>query len=544
MHSRARGQDDRNDDQTSPRHQDAVSRRGSRRAYPCSGGAPPLTRNFLPQAASRPDEVAVRGLGRSRTWAELEANTARVANGLVGAGLGVGDAVAVMASNSPEWVELILGNVRAGTRLVPINWHLTPSEAHHILMDSGARLLVTDPDHVEVAAQAAQDTSVATTLRTGDPWDSWLEGQSGEYPANDVAGGVILYTSGTTGLPKGVLRSDQSGSVADAFERYRQVGDFYRYVDGGAHLVACPLYHASPPAHVFFALTHDQSIVLMDRFDAGAALHLIEEFQVTSTHLVPTQFVRLLRLPDAVKTRFDHSSLATVYHGAAPCPDWVKRAMIDWWGPVIIEYFGSSEGTGPLIASSEEWLAHPGTVGRPGPALEVSVVDDGGNELPRGEIGTLYFRRADGAPEYLGDPDKAAGMRLGDGRFTVGDVGRIDDDGFVYLSDRKVDMIIAGGVNIYPAEIEGALLAHPAVADCAVFGVPDPEWGEAVKAAVAVSPGAEVTAEELTQWCKTRLAGFKCPRSIDFHDALPREETGKMRKRLLRAPYWESVSAD
>lgn len=279
----------------------------------------------------------------------------------------------------------------------------------------------------------------------------------------------------------------------------------------------------------------------MPGFDAEEALACIERHRVTTTHLVPTQLIRMLRLPDEVRARYDTSSLVGVWHGAAPCPEWAKRAAIEWLGPVVIEYFGSSEGTGPLIATSADWLARPGTVGRPAtPHLEVTAVDDDGTTLPPGEVGTLYFRRPDGPPAYHQSPEKTAASRLPDGRFTVGDVGWVDADGFVFLADRKVDMIISGGANIYPSETEAALSEHPAVADVAVFGIPDDEWGEQVKAAVQLVPGAEVTEAELIAFCRARIAGYKCPKSIDVHDELPREASGKLKKRLLRDAYWPS----
>jgi long-chain acyl-CoA synthetase len=488
-----------------------------------------------------PDALAVTSPRGSWSWLELEQAACRVANGLRTL-LTPGGVVAILARNRIEWVQTLLGNTRAGTRLVPLNWHLTAPEVAYILGDSGVKVLITDPEDEAVAREAAAFAGVPTVLVIGSSFDDLMSAQPAEPPAEGPGGGVILYSSGTTGRPKGILRSDQGGTVESVVRRYRRTGDFYGYEDGGAHLVACPLYHAAPPGHLLFALTHGQSAVLMERFEATDALDLITTHGITSTHMVPTQFVRLLRLPDDVRARADVSSLRTVCHGAAPCPQWVKRAMIDWLGPVIVEYFGSSEGTGPLIATSADWLAHPGTVGRPHPALEVSVVGEDGQDVAVGETGTLYFRRADGAPEYLGDPDKTRSSRLPDGRFTVNDVGWLDEDGFVYLSDRGVDLIISGGVNIYPAEVEATLSEHPAVEDCAVFGIPDDEWGEAVHAAVTLTPGTAAQPAELIEWCRGRLAAFKCPRTIDVLDALPREASGKLKKHLLRDPYWEGHS--
>ncbi len=493
------------------------------------------------RTAVDPDARAMTSPRGVWSWIELEQAACRVASGLRTL-LEPGGVVAILARNRIEWVQTLLGNTRAGTRLVPLNWHLTAPEVAYILGDSGAKVLITDPEDEAVAREAAASAGVPTVLVTGSSFDDLMSAQPAEPPAEGPGGGVILYSSGTTGRPKGILRSDQGGTVESVIRRYRRTGDFYGYEDGGAHLVACPLYHAAPPGHLLFGLTHGQSAVLMERFEAAVALDLITAHGITSTHMVPTQFVRMLRLPDEVRGRADVSSLRTVCHGAAPCPQWVKRAMIDWFGPVIVEYFGSSEGTGPLIATSEDWLAHPGTVGRPHPALEVSVVGEDGQDVAVGETGTLYFRRADGAPQYLGDPDKTRSSRLPDGRFTVNDVGWLDDDGFVYLSDRGVDLIISGGVNIYPAEVEATLSEHPAVEDCAVFGIPDDEWGEAVHAAVTLTPGAAADPAELIEWCRGQLAAFKCPRAIDVLDALPREASGKLKKHRLRDPYWEGRS--
>ena len=493
---------------------------------------------FIEPAASRPDEVAIESPDGRRSWGELELSTRRVANGLAALGLGPGERVAVLSRNRPEFIEVVLGSARAGTRFVPLNWHLTADEIAYILEDSGSRVLVCDPGHAETARAAADRAGVEHRFVAGESWDAWLAAQSTDTPENRVAGATLMYTSGTTGRQKGVVRSDQGGTVDQVFERYRRVGGIWGYRRPGVHLVACPLYHAAPPANALFGMAHGQSLVLMPSFDAEQALALVERHRVTTTHLVPTQMIRLLRLPEARRARADLSSLEAVFHGAAPCPPWAKRAMIDWLGPIVIEYFGSSEGTGPLIATSEEWLAHPGTVGKPHPALEVSAVDDAGRDLPRGGTGTLYFRRADGPPRYHGDPDKTRASRLADGRFTVGDVGWVDDDGFVYLADRKIDMIISGGANIYPSEIEAVLSQHPAVDDCAVFGVPDDEWGEQVKAAVTLRAGQTAGADALIAFCRERVAAYKCPRSVDFVDEMPREASGKLKKRLLRDRYW------
>jgi long-chain acyl-CoA synthetase len=306
--------------------------------------------------------------------------------------------------------------------------------------------------------------------------------------------------------------------------------------DAGTTLITTPLYHAFGNGVLSASLARGLSVVMAGRFDPLGTLEAIERHRITATPMVPTQFLRLLKLDDADRTRFDLSSLEWILHTAAPCPAWAKVAMIEWLGPVIYEMYGSSEGTGPTICDSHEWLAHPGTVGKASSRIEYSIVDDDGNDLPPGEVGTIYCRRSDGAPEYHGDPDKTASIQLPDGRFTVGDLGWLDDDGYLYLADRRVDLILVAGSNVYPAEIEAVLSEHPSVADVAVFGIPDPEWGEQVKA--VIEPAGEVDLDDVRRFAADRLASYKLPKSYDVVDRLPREAHGKLKKRLLRDPYW------
>lgn len=500
------------------------------------------TKSFIPQSDLTPDELAIISPERSLSWAELESRIRRIANGLAAMGIERGEMVAVLSRNRSEYLEMLLGNLRAGVRHVPVNWHLTAGEIAYILQDSGARLLVVDPTNAEVGAEAAREARVERVMVFGDEFEAWVADQDDTEPSNEFGGSPLSYTSGTTGRQKGVVRAGGDPAVADVIKNYRGIGTVWGVPDGGRHLVVCPLYHSAPPGMALMALGHGQSIVIEPGFDAERFLAVVEEQQVTTTHVVPTQIIRLLRLPDEVKQQYDTSSLVGMWHGAAPIPEWAKREAIEWLGPVLMEYFGSTEGTGPLIATSEEWLAHPGTVGRSRNSLEVSVVGDDGSTLPAGEVGVLYFKKPEGPPEYYGAPEKTAESRLSDGRFTVGDVGWMDEDGFVYLADRKIDMIIAGGVNIYPSETEAVLLSHPAVVDCAVFGIPDEEWGEQVKAAVQLAPGAQVAEDELIEFCKGQLATYKCPRSVDFQDELPREASGKLKKRVLRDKYWPSTT--
>jgi long-chain acyl-CoA synthetase len=279
--------------------------------------------------------------------------------------------------------------------------------------------------------------------------------------------------------------------------------------------------------------------VLKERFDVDDFLHTVQQYGVTTAPLVPTLIVRLAKLDDQQFSSRDLSSLQWIAHTAAPCPGWAKQRLIDMLGPIITEFYGSSEGTGPVVCTSTEWMQRPGTVGRPAPNLQVSVVNENGDDIPAMEIGTLYFKRADGAPQYHGDEAKTKAAQLPDGRFTVGDLGYLDSDGFMYLVDRRVDLILNGGVNVYPAEIEGVLSQHPSIRDVAVFGIPDAEFGQQVKAAVELEDGQSLTSDELIAWSRERLASFKCPRSVDFHDALPREAHGKLKKRILRDAYWQ-----
>ena len=345
----------------------------------------------------------------------------------------------------------------------------------------------------------------------------------------------MAYTSGTTGRPKGLEPAPQRRTAEQIVEDMARLAALYGYRRGGVHLVASTMDHGAPALHAFMAMAMGQTVVIERRFDAAEALALIERHRVTTTHLVPTQIIRLLRLPEETRQRADVSSLQAIFHGAAPCPPWAKRGAIEWLGPILVEYFGAKEGCGPFLCTSNDWLARPGTVGRAGAHIAVTVVGEDGNDLPPGEVGTLYFRRADGqTPTYRGDAAKTQASRLPDGRFTVGDMGWLDADGYLYLADRRADLILTGGVNVYPAEVESVLGQHPAVEDCAVYGVPDEEWGESVKAAVVPRAGAAITDRELIAWLRERLAHFKCPRAIDLVAELPREEIGKLKRRVLR----------
>ena len=496
--------------------------------------------NLLPRTDTHPDEVGVASTEGSYTWAGLESRARRFAAALAAEGLAAGDHWALLSHNRIEWTPLLIGNLRAGTRYVPCNWHLTASEVAYQLTDSASRLLVTDAANEDVAREAAAMAGVGRVVVIDTELEGWLDAHPDTEPPDDPAGSVQNYTSGTTGRPKGVLRSDQQGDSRSALHGTSATwGRYFHLPDHGPHLVVSPMYHALPSAFHNAALGLGQSIFFEHRFNPERFLATIEREGVTSSAVAPIHLIRLAKQFDELAGRHDLSSLVSVVHGGAPCPRWAKEVVLDWWGPVVYELFGSSEGTGPLRVDPDEWRRLPGTIGRPAPFLRVAAFDDDDERLPDGQTGTLYFQRDDGRPEYVGASDKTAANRLPGGWFTVGDVGWIDAEGYVFLADRKIDMIISGGTNIYPAEVEAVLIEHPAVADCAVFGIPDGEWGEQVKAAVQFEPGATAGADELIGWCRERLAGYKCPKTVDVHKAMPREATGKLKKRHLRDVYWE-----
>jgi long-chain acyl-CoA synthetase len=494
---------------------------------------------IFPAAAREPDATALCDGVRRRSWAELDDRVRRMAGFLRDeAGLAPGDHLALLLSNRAEGVEALLGGIFAGLWVTPINWHLAPDEVAYVLRDSGARLVVTEDCFAGHA-----DAMPAEAVRVGDELERALARASdAPFDPDGPVGGNMIYTSGTTGRPKGVKRA-RPASLGAALAGWRAYGTRVGLDGSGPHLVTGPLYHAAPLMFAVYDQVNGAPISLMPRWDAADCLARLADEAVAHTHLVPTMFVRLLRLPDEVRAGFDAPALRLVLHGAAPVSPSVKRRMLDWWGPVLVEYWGATEGGVTTLVDSEEWLAHPGTVGRPLPGFEVWAADERGRRLPPGESGLLWARHGsqERVFEYHGDPEKTAGAHPEPGVFSIGDVGQVDAEGRVFLSDRASNTIISGGVNIYPAEIEHVLAEHPAVADVGVFGVPDEEWGESVKAAVELGPGHEPSpdlAAEILAFARARLARYKVPRSVDFEDELPRDTTGKLYVRRLRDRYW------
>jgi long-chain acyl-CoA synthetase len=430
---------------------------------------------------------------------------------------------------------------------VAVNPALSGAEIRGIVDHSGAALVVVHEQYTDRVEELTGAETIRLRVSVGGaipgftPFEELVDGHPTTVPDDRVLGGPITYSSGTTGKPKAIIRPlpDTVGpsEYADAMKSF---GHAFRFQPlEGVHLVSAGMHHGGCQSFYFGALHVGQALAIMPRFDPEETLAMIERHRVTTAYMVPTQFVRLLRLPDDVRTRYDHSSLQAVVHSAAPCPLEIKQQLFDWWGPVIWETYGGMEGAA-TIAKPHRWLEKPGTVGRPIAGMRVRILDDDGNELPAGEVGNVFLEPDRPTFEYRDDPELMASVMRGRA-FTIGDVGYLDDDGYLFLRDRAKDMIISGGVNIYPAEVEGALSAHPLVGDVAVIGIPDPEWGEQVKAVVELAngtPPSDELADELIEFCRQRLGRFKCPRSVDFRDDLPRTDGGKLLKRLLREEYW------
>ena len=502
-------------------------------------------------AATAPDRAAVvmATSGRRSTYAELEDRSVRLAHVFRAAGLGVGDTVALLADNRIEAFEVYWAAIRSGLYLTAVNRHLSAGEVDYIVRDSRAKVLVVSDELADLVGELGEQPNVVLRLAFDgslpgfDDYGSALARSSPEEPADQPHGADLLYSSGTTGRPKGVrvpLPERQVGEPGDLLTPVLE--GLYGFGPEMVYLSPAPVYHAAPLR--FAAAVHKLggTVVMMERFESEAALRAIEQCGVTHSQWVPTMFVRMLKLDDAVRARYDLSTHRVAIHAAAPCPVQVKRAMIDWWGPVLYEYYASTEGIGMTFIDSREWLEKPGSVGRAALGT-VRICGDGGEELPAGSTGTVYFEREDEtAFEYLGDPDKTRSARhpRHANWFTTDDVGHVDEDGYLFLTDRKSFMIISGGVNIYPQEVEDVLALHPALVDVAVIGVPDEEMGEAVRAVVQPAPDVEPGPElegQLLEYVRARIARYKAPRAVDFVDELPRTPTGKLVKGELRRRY-------
>ncbi|EFC84296.1 acyl-CoA synthetase [Parafrankia sp. EUN1f] len=507
---------------------------------------------FAARFADKP-AVIIAETGERLTYRELEDNSLRLARYLYDAGFRRGDHLALLADNTPQAYEVYWAAVRSGFYITAVNWHLAVPEISYIVNDCGARVLIASAALRDVAATVVRDTpAVDLRLMFGaqaqprgslpggfGSYEAALAGASPEPLPAQPRGADMLYSSGTTGRPKGIKKPLPERQVDEPGDLYTELlPRMYGFDADTVYLSPAPVYHAAPLRYSTVIHAVGGTVVLMRGFDAQAALAAIERHRVTHSQWVPTMFVRMLKLPAGVREQYDLSSHRVAVHAAAPCPVTVKQAMIDWWGPILHEYYAATEAIGTTLASSEEWLHRPGTVGKATLGI-LHICADDGTPLPPGETGTVYFERHDPLFEYHNDPEKTAQARHPDHPTwnTTGDIGYLDADGYLYLTDRKVFLIISGGVNIYPQEIEDSLVLHPKVFDVAVVGMPDEEMGESVRAVVqpagGVAPGPDLAAE-LTEFLRGRIASYKIPRRFDFVTELPRTPTGKMAKKALR----------
>ena len=502
-------------------------------------------------AAERPDEIAVRDPGQALGWAEVGDILNRVANNALTADLGPKRRVAVFAENAAETALAHLGCLLGSASTVPVNFHLTAEETAYILVDSEARLLFVGPETLERGVAAAEVARAeGASLRVigwgvEHPsiirWSDWLAaGDPSDPPLDVVPRPNLLYTSGTTGRPKGTELPPTMFAGGSTMAEHLEGMKNNRFAMFGTHLVVGPMYHTGP-LNGMRLLVRGVPMVVLAKFDAEKTLAAIAEHRTESSVMVPTHFVRLLALPDDVKKKYDVSSMKLVAHTGASCPVDVKRAMIDWWGPIFIDAYGATEVGTTCQITSAEWLEHPGSVGRPIPPFSVKVLDDDGNEVAAGTEGRLFFVDATGrGVVYPNDPEKTRQANIAPGVFTLGEIGYVDGDGYVFITDRFSDMVVSGGVNIYPAEAEQVLVKHPAVLDVACIGVPHPEMGEELKALVILRDAdSPPEPSEILGFCRERLSHYKCPRTVEYVDDLGRNTMGKINKRKLRAPYWE-----
>ena len=494
-------------------------------------------------AGLQPNKVAVVNPdGSSRTFAQVNAAANKLTRLFRQHGLKAGDALAIVCSNRAEFIEVQAATLRSGLRITPVNWHLTADEIAYIINDCEAKVLVGEARVGVIAAAAEQCPNVVLKLAVGGDipgfanYDAAIAPLDGSDIDDPVLGNQMMYTSGTTGRPKGVFRE---APVVTPQAMYA----LRNYDENSIQLCAGPAYHAAPLAFdIRAAMGAGAPLHFIDKWDSELVLRTISEQKITHLHLVPIMFQRLLALPDEVKARYPVDHVKYVVHGAAPCPPEVKQAMIEWFGPVLSEYYAGSEGGAGFTISSEEWLKKPGSVGKRPALLQVRILDEEGNDLPPGVPGGIYHQLPPGGGfQYYKDPGKTAANRVGD-FFTMGDVGFFDEDDYLFLTGRNAETIISGGVNIYPQEVDNELIKHDAVADSATVGVPHDEWGEQVKAVILLKPGyqpSEELAQEILDFGRKNLPAFKVPRSLDFVHDLPRSEAGKIQRNKVRAPYWE-----
>ena len=494
--------------------------------------------------------IILHPAGTVITFDELEARANRLAHYFRQQGLREGDAVAILMENNEHMHAVMWAARRSGLYYVPINTHLTPAEAAYIIDNSGASAIVGSAALRKVCENLGEhlpDGLPATLLIADDDLDGWQRypecvADQPDTPIDDEwEGDLLQYSSGTTGRPKGIKRALPHVPPSESPGMMSALVGFWLHPDA-VYLSPAPLYHTAPSVWSMQVQAGGITTVVLEKFDAEEALDAIQRHGVTHGQFVPVMFTRMLKLPEAVRNSYDVSSLQRVMHAAAPCPVEIKKQMIDWWGPIVDEYYASSEAIGSTLITAEDWLTHPGSVGT-SMLSTIHILDEDGNELPPGEAGEIYFEGGFDF-EYLNDAAKTASSRDSHGWKTVGDIGYLDDDGYLYLTDRRHHMIISGGVNIYPQEAENMLVSHPKVMDAAVFGVPDDEMGQRVKGVVQTVDPADATeafAEELLRWLRDRLAHYKCPRSISFEAELPRTDTGKLYKQSLIEKYSASV---